>query len=380
MDSMALAYKPKPGKPSTPNDSFSVKVNINLWTQCGWESELPVLDIGLMLYNLSLVDELRLYFPFELNVEEITDLCDLLAHDNDLTGAVFNEPYSIHIDPSAPKKARVELVPGQNPPKKSDSPFVLYSLDPKNDIKLETFIGNTAGVDVKGTFANISVASIVDEKVAGTTTKKTNYYLRFRIQSPQLANCVREYKAPNRFFETIVNSTYMVELRFNNTRSMTCTLVEKLTSRDGYQLAPIQSLHMLLMTKVYVDVDSSSFKSSRAIEENIWNKYVEEISGKKPPKDIIAYHAKSSSEDVASGIGSWEFFARMKAGKFSIQDIIPYILLLAIFSISFNVLTDIVLYFLPELFPAINLIWKKILVVVLGAVIIWIALRQQGKK
>jgi hypothetical protein len=161
---------------------------------------------------------------------------------------------------------------------------------------------------------------------------------------------------------------------------MNCTLVEKLTSRDGYQLAPIQSLHMLLMTKVYVDVDSSSFKSSRAIEENIWNKYVEEISGKKPPKDIIAYHAKSSSEDVASGIGSWEFFARMKAGKFSIQDIIPYILLLAIFSISFNVLTDIVLYFLPELFPAINLIWKKILVVVLGAVIIWIALRQQGKK
>ena len=382
MDSLALAYMPKTTT-SKSVDTFSVKVNINLWTQCGWKNEVPVLDIGLMLYNLPLVKELRLYFPFDLETNQIKDLCTLLAHDQDLTGAVFNEPYSIHNDPSIPKKTRVELVSGQNSPKKSDAPFALYCLDPENDIKLESF--KTAGAEVTGTFATINVDSIVDDMAANNggrpaDPKITNYYLRFRIQSPQLSDSVREYKAPNRFFETLVTSTYMVELRFNNTRSMHSTLVEKLTSRDGYQLAPIQSLHMLLMTKVYVDVDSSSFNSSRAIEENIWNKYVEQISGGEQPKDIIAYHAKSTAKENTSDIGSWEFFTRMRAGKFSIQTIIPYILILAIITVTFNIVTDVVICLLTIILPTVNLLIKKIAAIIIGALCVFFALRRQRNK
>ena len=57
MDSFALAYVPSNDKNDENNankEHFSVKVNINLWTQCGWEDETPVLDIdfaGVLEYN-----------------------------------------------------------------------------------------------------------------------------------------------------------------------------------------------------------------------------------------------------------------------------------------------------------------------------------------
>ena len=49
LDSFALAYVPSNDKNDENNENkehFSVKVNINLWTQCGWDDETSVLDIG----------------------------------------------------------------------------------------------------------------------------------------------------------------------------------------------------------------------------------------------------------------------------------------------------------------------------------------------
>lgn len=180
------------------------------------------------------------------------------------------------------------------------------------------------------------------------------YYLRFRIRTPSLKECVREYKAPNRYFETLVNSTYMVDIRFNNTRSMDCSLLQELTAQDRWSLAPINGLHFLLMAKVDVDVDAK-FDSSRVLEKDIWNKYVNP-NGKKKRKteDIIAYHSsKKLSKDTNSAngkrdIGSWEFFARLKAGKCSPMTIIPYVLLLVLLNVISNLTFNILLALLPQ--------------------------------
>ena len=96
MDSFALAYVPSNDKNDENNaykEHFSVKVNINLWTQCGWDDETPVLDIGLMLSHLSDAKKIRLYLPFQVEKEDLEDLCECLSKDANLLGAVFNEPY-----------------------------------------------------------------------------------------------------------------------------------------------------------------------------------------------------------------------------------------------------------------------------------------------
>lgn len=82
MDSFALAYVPSNDKNDENNankEHFSVKVNINLWTQCGWDDETPVLDIGLMLSHLSDAKKIRLYLPFQVEKEDLEDLCECLC-------------------------------------------------------------------------------------------------------------------------------------------------------------------------------------------------------------------------------------------------------------------------------------------------------------
>ena len=312
LDSFALAYVPSNDKNDENNankEHFSVKVNINLWTQCGWDDETPVLDIGLMLSHLSDAKKIRLYLPFQVEKEDLEDLCECLSKDANLLGAVFNEPYS------------------------------------SNDVKLIPYKEN------KGTYLEFDPYFI-----KGTTNDVScdQYYLRFRIRTPLLKECVREYKAPNRYFETLVNSTYMVDIRFNNTRSMERSLVQEMTAQDGWSLAPINGLHFLLMTKVDVDVDAN-FGSSRVLEKDIWDKYVN-LSDKEKRKteDIIAYHSsKKLQKDAMSvnekgDIGSWEFFTRLKAGKCGPITIIPYALLLILLNVISNLTFNILLTILPQ--------------------------------
>lgn len=343
MDSFALAYIPSNSDDSSENkEHFSVKVNINLWTQCGWDDETPVLDIGLMLYHLSEAKKVKLYIPFHIEKEDLEDLCECLSKDANLLGAVFNEPYrSADVAPGS-KQAEVMI---EGDLKKTE--FILYRLDfsSNNDVQLSSYKGD------RGTFLEFDPHFIKGNQ---NEVSCDQYYLRFRIRTPLLKECVREYKAPNRYFETLVNSTYMVDVRFNNTRSMDRSLVQELTAQDRWSLAPINGLHFLLMAKVDVDVDAK-FDSSRVLEKDIWNKYVDP-NGKKKRKteDIIAYHSsKKLSKDTNSAngkrdIGSWEFFARLKAGKCSPMTIIPYVLLLVLLNVISNLTFNILLALLPQ--------------------------------
>ena len=343
MDSFALAYIPSNSDDSSENkEHFSVKVNINLWTQCGWDDETPVLDIGLMLYHLSEAKKVKLYIPFHIEKGNLEDLCECLSNDANLLGAVFNEPSrSADVAPGS-KQAEV-MIGGDS--KKTE--FILYRLDflSDSDVQLSSY------KESRGTFLEFNPQFIKGNQ---NEVSCDQYYLRFRIRTPSLKECVREYKAPNRYFETLVNSTYMVDIRFNNTRSMDCSLLQELTAQDRWSLAPINGLHFLLMAKVDVDVDAK-FDSSRVLEKDIWNKYVNP-NGKKKRKteDIIAYHSsKKLSKDTNSAngkrdIGSWEFFARLKAGKCSPMTIIPYVLLLVLLNVISNLTFNILLALLPQ--------------------------------
>lgn len=266
MDSFALAYIPT--KKDKDYD-FSIKVNINLWTQCGWKNDEPVLDIGFFISKLSAAQTIRLYVPFVVDTSNLEDLCECLSKDASLLGAVFNEPYTSADIPNQNKKARV--FEGDD----SKVKFILYKLDfsSQNDVQLDSYRNG----ETQGTFLDFDAKNILGSIKEGDCQ---DYYLRFRIQSPELRKCVREYEAPNRYFETLVNSTYMVDMRFNNTRSMNRSLVQTLTTQNNCALAPINGLHFLLMTKVDVDV-SNDFNSSRVLEKKTWDEYVNLKGGRK---------------------------------------------------------------------------------------------------
>lgn len=368
MDSFALAYVPANGAEAE-REKFSIKVNINLWTHCGWKAECPVLDIGLMVSRISLAQTIRLYIPFPVSKDNFSDLCKCLSKDSDLLGAVFNEPYTAKDRSGEVKKA--DVFKGRE----QTLEFTLYELDfSSKDVKLSQY-------KEKGTFLDFNIGNIIGSSNAVGSCDE--YYFRFRIESPALNRCVREYQAPNRYFETLVNSTYMVDMRFNNTRSLEHSLVQELTAQNGWMLAPINSLHFLLMAKVDVDVEKD-FDSARVLEEKIWNDYVN-ISNLKtsdmqtivrPTEDIIAYHTSSKGEKKTDGsgrkdIGSWEFFTRIKTGRCNSKTIIPYLFLLILLNIAsnfaFNILLELICQYLAQQ-GVVYFIWQVLALTVIGAI------------
>ena len=340
MDSFALAHIPSSNEMDA---DFSVKVNINLWTQCGWGNDDPVLDIGLLISKLSAAQTIRLYIPFPVKKNELVDLCECLSRDAELLGAVFNEPYTSADIPTQTKKTEVFEAKTKN------TIFILYKVDfsSDNDVVLVQYKNGP----IEGTFLDFKAENILG---SSQNIECDNYYIRFRIQSSELRKCVREYVAPNRYFETLVNSTYMVEMRFNNTRSMDRSLVQKLTNQGNWSLTPINGMHFLLMTKVDVDV-SNDFGSSRVLERKTWDKYVNLNSEGRPTEDIIGYHSskKAKPEQAADGntgvkdIGSWEFFTRIKTGHCNTWTIVPYVFLLILFNVLSNLVFNIILSFIP---------------------------------
>lgn len=368
MDSFALAYIPSNNDDSGENkEHFFVKVHINLWTQCGWDDETPVLDIGLMLSHLSDAKKIRLYIPFHIETENLGDLCERLSKDANLLGAVFNEPYT-STDITATKRAVVTKGISKAPE------FILYKLDfsSTDDVILSSYKNGT------GTFLEFNPQVIKSPSKENSCDK---YYLRFRIQSKALTDCVREYQVPNRYFETLVNSTYMIDMRFNNTRSMDLSLVQQLTQSDCH-LAPIVGLHFLLMAKVDVDVYANgAFHSSRVLEKDIWNSYVKPKADKKrATEDIIAYHSSKKAGSNDTDIGSWEFFARLKAGRCSAKTIIPYLVLLILINVGCNFAFNIWLTELSVILPNRLPIIKQVASLIVIIFIAWFLMHSAGRK
>lgn len=372
MDSFALAYVSANG--AEEKDKFSIKVNINLWTQCGWKDDCPVLDIGLLVSKVSMAEKIRLYIPFPIDTQNLSDLCGCLSKNTDLLGAVFNEPYTSTARSGEVKKT--DVLEGKDRKTK----FTLYNLDfTSKDVELSCYKD-------KGTFLDFNIKNIVGS--SNTAGSCDEYYFRFRIESPVLKKCVREYQAPNRYFETLVNSTYMIDMRFNNTRSMDQSLVQVLTAQNGWMLASINSLHFLLMTKVDVDVDKD-FDSARVLEEEIWNDYVnlpkqngdkssEAQMESRTTEDIIAYHTSVKGKEKQDGsgkenIGSWEFFTKIKTGRCNGNTIVPYLVLLILLNIASNFASDMLLS-IPEFNAEIFIVKTAMLFII--AIICFIMLRK----
>ena len=322
MDSFALGYiKSETKEKNEKGCNFRVKVNVNLWIECGWKIE-PVLDIGFMLYDLQDIDDLLIYIPFKLCKNEVSDLCKIIANNSNLLGAIFNEPYCVMNSSVLEKKKKISVdlsSADADIVNNKDVPFWLYCLDPSTDMTFESFPKDNS--DALGTFIKINAKSIVGKKVEPNIT---NYYIRFRIKSKKLSELLKKYDVPN-VFESVEHVKYLAEFRFNNTRSMANSLVEKFIESNDTRFAPISSLHLLLMTQACNDVDNFTFKSSRVIEENIWNAYVRDISNGEKLEDIVAYHSKYSHEGKQS-LCSYEFFTKIKVDKSMWRTIFVYLI------------------------------------------------------
>lgn len=289
MQSFAFWYES-----DTQLDNVSAKMNFNLWTECKWGKK-DYLDIGFLLTNWSGIKMLNFYVPFKINSQNIDDLGNFLKKP-ELACAIFNE----NLQPSPEESKKDFLIKNIE----TNEEFLAYGLDTKFDIKILPYNED------EGSIIKINLE---DKKL--DSTKKL--YFRFRIKNADLSNLIKKYSSDKSGLQSVLNTTYTIDFRFFNKRSLNKTLLEKIN--QSYKM-PIESIHFLVITKTYVNLITSNCQG-RKLEESVWNEYINDT--KKNTKELIAYHFKEKfrKKDNADNTewdnkyGAWDVFIKYTVEK-----------------------------------------------------------------
>lgn len=184
---------------------------------------------------------------------------------------------------------------------------------------------NKSDTNTSGTIISIDLSN-------KNLDKTKEIYFRFRIKNVNFDNLIRKYSSDKHGLQSIFNTTYTVDFRFYNKRSLNKSLLEEM---DKHYIMPIESVHFLIMTKTYVNLITSDCKG-RKLEEKVWDAYVGVSQEKKKTKDLIAYHFKEKFKknkdengknmSTCNPLGSCEFFIKYEVE----QSIWPIYLLLTI--------------------------------------------------
>ena len=302
-------------------------MNFNLWTQCGKAKEPPFLDIGFIISNIFSADKFHFYVPFGKK----TDVFDLsnLINNTTAIGAIFNEKYSV-IDLSETKC----LWPVRDETKE-ETEFVIYkwpTSENESAVRIREIGGNQGVcIDIDPKKIESEVDRLGNSKIA----KKDKFYFRFRVMLPVPTvsdSLVRKYTPANTFLQSTFATTYIVDFRLNDIRSLPDTISSVVIQRST-EFVKITKLHFLLMTKAFVDVETgTNALTIRELELNTWDNYIEK---KFDTKDVVAYHCA-----VKEPTRKWEFFAKLKVNNSSFKVAFWYLVVLGFITVGFNLLSS----------------------------------------
>ena len=189
-------------------------MNFNLWTQCGKAKDASFLDIGFIVSNIISADKLHFFIPFGTK-NEVRDLADLISNANTI-GAIFNEKYSV----TDLSDTKLWLVQDES---KGNTVFAIYkwqSFESESAVRIrevENHQGLCIDIDPK------KIESEVDRLGGPKVTKTDDFYFRFRVKLPTLTGSdalVRKYTPANTFLQSTFATTYIVDFRLNDNRSL----------------------------------------------------------------------------------------------------------------------------------------------------------------
>lgn len=319
MDSFAFWCQKKDGR----TESVTAIMNFNLWTQCGWDkckTFRDFLDVGFLISNLKATEKLFFYIPFEIGKEDIVDLGCKLTQSK-ILNAIFNENYCVTDIGNQQKHWLV---------KDSESSTAKVVFD------LSLLKGNNYAVQkiYGGTLVTIDSSNVMNYSGADNNR---DFYMRFRIRC-DAASFIREFKPKKSFLQSTIASTYIIDFRFNNLRSLDSDLIENAQSKN-HEFIYFTKLHFFLMTKADIEVDGNS--CPRELEEDIWQNYVDN----RDTADVVAYHSSKKNDSHQTSL-AWEYFTKLKVNKSTRKIFAFYIGWLSLITITLNIISSAICKFL----------------------------------
>jgi len=266
MNTLSIWYEKKEG---CAQNNVKLDLHFNFWKlekQQFLKEYAYFLDIGLKIENFKNVDKVKMFFPFLLSRDAVSDLGAVISKSTDLVNAIFNEEFRIS-NIGHEKYRDLEHQEG-------DKSFSIYTIDVKNDIEINSKYG--------GSIIELNTGVIIYPKI-----KKTCYF-RFRIRQDSLKQFTHLYTPKYSFFQSAFSQTEIIDFRVNEKRNLDKSLLQEMDGKGNFS---INKVHFLLLRNAednfaYAHNDMSS---CRVLEEKIWDDYIA-ITYKE--EKIIAYHWK----------------------------------------------------------------------------------------
>lgn len=312
----------------------------------------PCLDIGLKIKNYSELDNITFYCPFDLN--KVIDLSKKLESKNNAS-IIFNTDCEIETKDSytivniAEAKENLLIFPLEQ--------VIKDVFEIKRDSINE-------GTQIVFRFENFyAYVSDVDKLKALDTV-----YIRFRVQSPALKKHIYFDSEPlNKSFESAFSGTRIIDFKVNEKRNIDERIrAEIIVNKQEW--VEFENIHFLVMVPSSYDL-TSFYKSSmtcRELEENLWDDYlgahIDFSSG-----HVLAYHWKDKAWD---GKKCEDFACLVKVNYSRAKK--TTIFLYALSVVALGVLSSVLVTGLAAFFPADEILFWVIGLVVVAFVIMLI--------
>lgn len=297
-------------------NSPSAEIHINLWNikDKNIKESFPFIDLGLLIKDFRIVQQIQILIPFEINECEIQDLFDKVK-DSDIARTIFNDNNC--------ETASKNLYSYIN---KHDGTKNLLLFPLKSNNKFEDAVSLDIFNEGNEKFSILKI-DFKDLKKDSTFDEFEDIYMRFRLTSHKLKEMLfSKLSKKNWFLESGFVTTQIIDVKINKERNLPQKFTHRLTAVDGYVFFRFDKIHFLIMNSANDDVEilSKNFSECRKLETTGWNEY---LDNKYITKDVLVYHFKRKTTDSASDKKIKEFseLAKVSSHTTNVKVISVYI-------------------------------------------------------
>ena len=254
-----------------------VHLDINVWHTK--KSKGNYLEFGLKITDYSILEYINIYVPYDIRKDDIEDKVGILASNNDLTNAIFNEKLSVTKGDGSFHTVKFPNN-GEN--------FLYCEINIDNDI--EIIGGRTIKLKINSNNNN--------------NNEITKIYYRFRIN--KLDKIFTELKENYFWIDGFFKTIGFIEININSVRKLPGHIVDRL---DKFTF---NSMNLFIMTDNFTNFifQSEKVHKSRILENYIWEEYLSKENSKKIHK-ITAYHWKKDIEDTIPLFEDYNLFVKL---------------------------------------------------------------------
>lgn len=313
MNSFAIWYDEKGNKDL---EKISIELHFNLWklkklsSRQNKDKSNIFLDIGIKVKNITNVDKINIFIPFQVN--SIEDIGMKMKDNRKLINGIFNDDCEIR--------------------KSNSKNGVTISRNNDQDIiKIHTLDSQYQKNYEINKHDDGTIISIITEKYR--KEDDVSDYFRFRIKIKNINKFGKLKRDKYNFFKPSYEINHIIDFRVNEKRALPENLNMLLHQEKLFKIEVIHFL--LLMDTDYRLACTGLDYSMRALEDNLWSEY---LDNEYETECLVGYHWKQKvnldkGDEDKNGIENFNSYIRIKESKVNLWTIIMYLVIVLILGI-----------------------------------------------